>query len=574
MADPTSIQLAPVAAPGTPKRRGILSPAAVPTMPDGSPMPFLPNFANNGPTIVHGGAAPSSTLPANPFDNIQMPQLNLGTLPDEASAYRFQHALLSPNPFDVQMAQQRALQAGSQAGLGEITPPDPSQIRFTGGPAYTPAPYSPQQFPMHNLPQIPDRPAPQNDLASGLMSGIAGAFDPVGAGHYAAAPLQAAHEYAAQAYQDALRRFQMATEQANTQYGDQAANVQLGNQAQLYNVGQGNQAQLTNQGRALAGNEAYGAAQAGYRNARLPFLTQGAESGSLIPQLGGLAQSQAGANMAGAGLEDVSARIAAAVKAHEDALKFQEAMFGPQARYFNYLGQSQARANQTEAYKERTTAEFPVGRWSQHTGFGGGRPLTENEAHVMARWYNNNPEVPVPESENPRVKELVDPERNTRPLDPSEQGKYTFDEFDERVKVPYKAWQQISTANAKLTQDQRAVFDKDIWSNTSSPVLQSLQKQYDAENIKGTTGENFHSWAQTRWLSVLNPAISDAAARETEARRKLDDAVKKLGGPSTPGAAMRTNSGSAAGAGLPSSTPKPVPSGKVPMFNSSGQRIN
>lgn len=107
-------------------------------------------------------------------------------------------------------------------------------------------------FPTLQQPALPTRPAPGQDTASAVLAGLAGIIDPIGAGHYNAAPIQAGIQVADQQYADRQRTFQQATQQAQALYEQQIAARQAALQNAIYNNQALNQADEYNQSQMIA----------------------------------------------------------------------------------------------------------------------------------------------------------------------------------------------------------------------------------------------------------------------------------------------------------------------------------
>jgi hypothetical protein len=159
--------------------------------------------------------------------------------------------------------QAQAQQAGNNASLSAMDALPIPQRNFT--------PFTPQPLPTHNLPAFPNRPRPQLDPLTGIASGIMGLIAPAGAGQFTRDALQGAVGKAQQDYGDRLQQFNVATQQANTQYEDALNQTNLTNTTGLANLRGGEAADYAN---------AITQRQAGEE--RLPLLAQRASLESAL----------------------------------------------------------------------------------------------------------------------------------------------------------------------------------------------------------------------------------------------------------------------------------------------------
>jgi hypothetical protein len=121
---------------------------------------------------------------------------------------------------------QQAQLAAQQAAMPVVNPQDP-RYNYTA--------YQPDALPKHQQIDIPTRPAPGNDPESRIFSLLAGAVDPINAGHYGAAPMQAALGYANQQYDDKQQQYTLAQQQADRMYNDQLRQFENAQQIALMN---------------------------------------------------------------------------------------------------------------------------------------------------------------------------------------------------------------------------------------------------------------------------------------------------------------------------------------------------
>jgi hypothetical protein len=183
-----------------------------------APTPGVPNDATVAATDPNAWLNASQPLPdlSQPLQGPDMSQVSAPTdtypSPLQMMATYGQQAANRPNAYNAQ-----ALNANANAADLKF------QQDYLNAHPLTPdtyAPYTPPSLPQRQYEAIPNRPAPGFDPLSSALAAIGGFVDPVHAGMFNADPLAAASSVANQQYQDQLRRFEMATQQDNTRYGD------------------------------------------------------------------------------------------------------------------------------------------------------------------------------------------------------------------------------------------------------------------------------------------------------------------------------------------------------------------
>ena len=131
---------------------------------------------------------------------------------------------------DLGGAEAAARASGLRAGLGALPSFDATD------PAYHWNAVAPQSLGAPQLVPLPTRPAPGHSALAQGIAALAGIVDPRAAGGYNAAPLQAGIEAANTQYNDRLRQFGQAQEQASAQYAAGRANAEQGNRFALVNA--------------------------------------------------------------------------------------------------------------------------------------------------------------------------------------------------------------------------------------------------------------------------------------------------------------------------------------------------
>lgn len=320
------------------RRSGFAPPESLPQQPPLVPPTISPASPQvgaipgvNNPRLLSLPQQQAASPPQSPYD-AQIPQL-YGQIGD----LRLQQAQGYLPQTEIEAAKAQANMAGAQAAQGVYSAPNPSDLRFHP-PTYQPTPYNPQELPTHEQQAIPTRPYVAPDQASSLFAGIAGLLDPGGAGHYATAPLEAAHQYASQAYADALNRYHLATQQADTTYQDRYAQVSQANQATLHNTTRGDQARLLNQQNAVAGDMRLSSEQGQYENRIAPLAQTQAANKDLLPSLQGFA-----------GREQKAAEVAAHVSNIEDQVRLAEADYNLKAAQYNATRSLEAKTASEQA---------------------------------------------------------------------------------------------------------------------------------------------------------------------------------------------------------------------------------
>ena len=172
---------------------------------------------------------------------------------------------------DLSGAEAAARASGFRAGLQALPTFDAAD------PAYRWNAVMPQSLGSPQLVPLPTRPAPGHSALAQGIAALAGLVDPRAAGSYSAAPLQAGVEAANTQYNDRLRQFAQAQEQANAQYGAGRADAETANRFGLVNAEAGEEAAVrarqAQDAAALRGVPyASGAADAGALAASLPTL--------------------------------------------------------------------------------------------------------------------------------------------------------------------------------------------------------------------------------------------------------------------------------------------------------------
>ncbi len=216
---------------------------------------------------------------------------------------------------DLSAVEAAARASGMQAGLGALPGFAASD------PAYRWNAVAPQSLGAPQQAPLPTRPAPRHSALAQGIAALAGLADPRAAGSYSAAPLMAGIEAANTQYNDRLRQFAQAQEQANTQYAAQRSDAEQSNRFALVNAEASQEAAV----RARQAQDT-----AALRSA--PYVSGGADAAALAAGLPALADRERTSLAGGANAAAILEKMNLVDKQYTQALEAARYTNNPLAR--------------------------------------------------------------------------------------------------------------------------------------------------------------------------------------------------------------------------------------------------
>ena len=216
---------------------------------------------------------------------------------------------------DLSGAEAAARASGFRAGLQALPTFDPADA------AYRWNAVMPQSLGAPTAVPLPTRPVPGHSALAQGIAALASLADPRAAGGYNAAPLQAGIEAASTQYNDRMRQFAQAQEQANAQYGAQRADAEQTNRFALVNAEAG-------EGAAIRARQAQDAAAL----RSVPYTSGAADATALATSLPTLADRERTSLAGGAGAASILEKMNLVDKQYAQALEAARYTNNPLAR--------------------------------------------------------------------------------------------------------------------------------------------------------------------------------------------------------------------------------------------------